>query len=61
MKPNWATYQEVYDLFLNSKKIKRIWGKKSAIKAAEAISGGLFGFNFIQLVNIHTGEIIYET
>ena len=61
MKPNWATYQEVYDLFLNSKKIKRIWGRKKALSQAEAVSGNLFGVNFVQLVNINTGEIIYET
>ena len=56
---NWSTYNDVYDLFINGKFIKRIWGRKKSIRLAESQSGGLFGGVDIDLVNIHTGEIIY--
>lgn len=56
---NWATYQDVYDLFVNKKLVKRIWGKKKAMKAAETHAASLFGFNDVELVNIHTGELVF--
>ena len=57
---NWATYQDVFDLYVNRKCIKRIWGKKKALKLAGSQVGGLFGFNDVELVNIHTGEIVFS-
>ena len=56
---NWATYTDVYDLIVNKKVIKRIWSKKKALKMAESQATSLFGFNDVELVNIHTGEIIF--
>ena len=60
MKPNWSTYQDIYDLYINGTKMKRIWGKSKATKIAESTSGGLFGLRRVELVNIHTGEIILQ-
>lgn len=59
-KPNWSTYMDVYDLYRNGTKIKRIWGRKAAIEIAEKTSGGLWGQNRIELINIKTGEVIYD-
>lgn len=61
MKPNWSNYQDVYDLYVNGTKMKRIWGKKHALEIAEAQSGALFGAVHVELVNIHTGELVFNT
>lgn len=56
---NWATYKDVYDLYVNKKLLRRIWGKKKAMKEAETQAASLFGFNDVELVNIHTGELVF--
>lgn len=58
---NWSNYPYVYDLFVNSTKVTRIWGEKKALRIAEQQAGNLFGQNHIELINIHTGEIIFNT
>lgn len=57
---NWSTYTDVFDLYVNKKCIKRIWGKKKALKAAESQAASLFGFNDVELINIHTGELVFS-
>lgn len=57
---NWNNYQDVFDLVVNKQRVKRIWGKKKALKLAESQAGSLFEFNDVELVNIHTGEIVYS-
>ena len=59
---NWNNYNDIYDLYINSTKILRLYGKKKAIQRAQIITADLFeGQRHIELVNIHTGEIIYST
>lgn len=60
MKPNWNNYTEIYDLYRNGTRIKRIWGRRAALEVAEKAGGGLWGRNRIELVNIKTGEVIYD-
>lgn len=57
---NWNNYQDVFDLFVNKQRVKRIWGKKKALKLAESQAASLFGFNDVELVNIHTGELVFH-
>lgn len=61
MKLKWDGYKDVYDLYVNGTKMKRIWGKKHALEVAESQSGALFGAVHVEIVNIHTGEIIFNT
>ena len=58
---NWSTYPYVYDLYVNSTKTIRIWGKSKALRIAEQQAGNLFGQNHVELVDIKTGEIIFST
>lgn len=58
---NWETYPHVYDLYVNSTKVTRIWGKSKALKLAEKQAGQLFEQRHVELININTGEIIYST
>lgn len=57
---NWSNYTDIYDLYINGKKVRRIWGLKHAIKVAESQSGNLFEEQAVWLVNIHTGLEIYN-
>lgn len=58
---NWSNYPYVYDLYINSTKVRRIWGTSKALKIAEQQAGTLFEQRHVELVNIHTGEIIFST
>lgn len=58
---NWKNYIDVYDLYINGTKVKRFWGRKHALTQAETQAGSLFGERRVELVNIYTGEIIFNT
>ncbi len=59
---NWKNYNDVYDLYINSTKVLRLYGRKKAIQKAQIISADLFyGHRHVEVVNIHTGEIIFNT
>lgn len=58
---NWANYPYVYDLYINSSKVTRIWGTSKALRLAEKQAGQLFEQRHVELVNIYTGEIIFST
>ena len=58
---NWSTYKDIYDIYCNGTKLKRIYGRKHAIAVGEQQAGGLFGVCRIDVVNIHTGEIIWSS
>lgn len=57
---NWKNYQYIYDLYINGKRIQRIWGRKKAMRIAKQQSGCLFEVNHVELYNIVTGELEYE-
>lgn len=57
---NWKNYTDVYDLYINGSKVQRLWGKKHALEQAETQSGGLFGYRRVELVNIYTGEVVFN-
>lgn len=56
----WSNYRDVYDLYINGRKVKRMWGKKHALEQAEIQSGTLFGVRHVELINVFTGEIIFN-
>lgn len=58
---NWKNYNDVYDMYINGSKIQRLWGKKHALHQAELQAGNLFETRRVELVNIHTGEVIFNT
>lgn len=57
---NWKNYNDVYDMYINGTRVQRLWGKKHALAQAETQSGALFGARHVELVNIYTGEIIFN-
>lgn len=56
----WNNYNDVYDLYINGTNVKRLWGKKHALNQAETQSGTLFGERRVELVNVFTGEVIFN-
>lgn len=50
---------DTFDIYVNGTRMRRVWGIKSAIKAAQKTAGDLFGTRFVEVVDIHTGEIKY--
>lgn len=51
---------DTFDLLIDGRKVRRLYGIVNATKFAEKQSGGLFGERHIQLVNIETGELIID-
>lgn len=54
-KPKYDTF----DIYVNGTRMRRIWGIKSAIRAAQQTAGDLFGGRLVEVIDIHTGEIKY--
>ena len=56
-RPNYDTF----DLFIDGKKITRLYGIKTAMAQAKKSGGGLWGRKLVELIDIKTGEIVYST
>ena len=54
-KPKYDTF----DIYVNGTRLRRVWGIKSAIKAAQSMAGDLFDIRLVEVVDIITGEIKY--
>ena len=55
-------WYKAYDIFINSTKLGRIYSKRKAINIAQKESANLFeGQRHVEVVDIKTGEIIYNT
>ena len=59
-KKYWANYQDIFDIYKNGTKIRRVYGKKQAVHIGDRMAGELFGISRIDVVNIFTGEIIWS-
>lgn len=55
----FKTKYDTFDIYVNGTRMYRKWGIKSAIKAAQATAGDLFGERLVEVVDVHTGEIKY--
>lgn len=56
-KPNYDTF----DLYIDGKKVTRLYGIKTAMAQAKKSGGGLWGRKLVELIDIKTGEIVYAT
>lgn len=56
------TWYKAFDVYVNSKFLRRMWSKNKAIELAQVYSADMYvGHRHTEVVDVQTGEIVFNT